>query len=1090
MRAEIICVGTELLLGDILNTNAQVLAKALSEIGISVFNQQVVGDNVVRLRAAASLAKERSDIVIFSGGLGPTKDDLTKETVAKVYGDDLVLDKNIESDLLDYFKSRGITMPENNIKQAYVPRKGRIIKNKKGTAPGVIFIEDEKMAVLLPGPPHEMQDMLETEIIPLLSKLTQGVIKSNYYRLIGIGESSAEMMISQLLEQTNPTFALYAKRGDLQVRVTAKGNSINETEELLSFAKEQLYSKMEKYIYSDNDEELESAIVKLLKEKEKTLSTAESCTGGAISQKLVSVEDASSVFKLGLCPYTDEQKIDVLGIDKENIETHSSVSSVVVQEMALNMLRYANTDYSIATTGFAGPTGGTIETPVGTVFICVADRENTYYKKLFYDKNSRTDIMQLSAKASLDLLRSVMLNLEMPSVVVTPNDEAVLEEIRNAQIKEPKKKKKSIFSVLLKFILLVLLGIIAGIGWVYIANDYNMPNIDFNTVSSEVGNFFNEIFPSKNMSVSQVIQSRQDTDFFSHSFESDTLKSLSNLSAQNENVKGWISFKGEKVDVVVLENEDETLAEINSVYKIENKISEYTYLKGMKNENFIDFLNIDSARLNSKFTYFENGEYIDYQVFAVGTYNDIELEELLNIEVKEDVIISAKARSVFDVDVPVLENDELLIIIQEVNVNEYILLFSKEYTNSTFPSVDVKFASVLSSWYIEDNNITTDTSLEAMDMAKESYDRDNYVWVNTGNEATPVEDSSSEDNIDSEEETENIPSPSPTTASTQNPSATASITPTPTITPSEEPTQEPTKTATPTVTTTPVETPAPEQTPAPTVTTTPTQTTAPTPTEPMLTVTMNGAVVTDTVTNILSQVVALEMSSSWHPEALKAQAVATHTYIKYRHSIGDSAPAVVGRTSPAQSVIDVVSQVDDIIITTNGSTPIYTPYTASVAGRTNASVEVWGGTLSHLVSVESKYDYLSPSYETSYTLTIEQVEEIAENIGATLGEDPSTWFNIIDYTSGGYTYHLSLGDKSFTGTKFKDTYLRDIGVSIRSAAFDIVYENDVFILTTRGYGHGVGLSQWGAQLYAVNEGWSYSQILTHYYTGVQLTNIG
>ncbi len=245
----------------------------------------------------------------------------------------------------------------------------------------------------------------------------------------------------------------------------------------------------------------------------------------------------------------------------------------------------------------------------------------------------------------------------------------------------------------------------------------------------------------------------------------------------------------------------------------------------------------------------------------------------------------------------------------------------------------------------------------------------------------------------------------------------------------------------------------------------------------------------DTVTNILSQIVALEMSSSWNPEALKAQAVAAHTYILYRQHYGDSAPSVVGRSSPAQSIVDLVSQVDNLILTVNGSTPVYTPYTASAAGRTNASVEVWGGSLSHLVSVESKYDYQSPSYEVSYTLTKEQVQEIATNIGATLGEDPSTWFAIIDYTSGGYNYHMSLGDKTFTATKFKDTYLRDIGVSIRSSSFDIVYANDVFTITTRAHGHGVGMSQWGAQLYAVNEGWDYQKILTHYYTGVQITAI-
>ncbi len=1093
MRAEIICVGTELLLGDILNTNAQVLSRALSEVGISVYNQQVVGDNTVRLRAAASLAKDRSDIVIFSGGLGPTKDDLTKETVAKVYNDDLILDKNVEQELIEYFKSRNIVMTDNNLKQAYVPRKGRIIKNRQGTAPGAIFIEGERMAVLLPGPPHEMETMLREEVLPILKKLTQGVIKSDYYSLIGVGESTAETMISALLEQENPTFALYAKRGEIQIRVTAKGKDEKEVDALLLMAKEQLNLKMGKFIYSDKNENLETALVNLLKEKGKTVATAESCTGGAVSQKLISVEGASSVFKLGLCPYTDAQKVDILGIEEEKIEAHSSVSSIIAQDMAINMLKYANADYTISTTGYAGPTGGSVEVPVGTVFICVANRENTYYKRLYYDKSSRADIMELASKSAINLLRSVILDLDMTGVTITPNDEAILEEIKNSHSKEPKKKKGSFIDAILKFILMILIGILVGIGWVYVANDFTLPRIDFSTVSREVGSFFDSIIPTSDVSIESVLNDRQDTDFFSHSFESDTLKSLSNLCAQNENVKGWISFKSEGIDIVVLDNKDETLSEINSAYKVESGMPSYTFLQGIQGENFINFLDIETARLNSKFVYFKDNEYKDYQIFAVGTYNDEELNQLLAMSTSEEIIISAKARSVFDVDVPVLDSDELVVLIQEVNNNEYIVLFSKEFTDSSFPSVDVKLMSVLSSWYIEDNNIQIDTSLEAMDMARESYDRDNYVWVNTGNEAVPIETPSS----DSEsEEVSGTQSPSPTKspAPTASTSPTQSVSPTASALASQKPTATPKPSEGAVVTPTPSKTPTPEKTEEPQTGTssaqpTQTPTPAPTPSEPMLTVTMNGSVVTDTVTNILSQIVALEMSSSWNQEALKAQAVAAHTYILYRQHYGDAAPAVVGRSSPAQNVINAVSQVDNIILTTNGSTPIYTPYTASAAGRTNASSEVWGGTLSHLVSVESKYDYQSPSYEVSTTLTKEQVEKIAENIGATLGEDPSTWFNIIDYTSGGYNYNMSLGDKTFTATKFKDTYLRDIGVSIRSSSFDIVYQNDTFTITTRAYGHGVGMSQWGAQLYAVNEGWNYQQILTHYYTGVQLTTI-
>ena len=264
---------------------------------------------------------------------------------------------------------------------------------------------------------------------------------------------------------------------------------------------------------------------------------------------------------------------------------------------------------------------------------------------------------------------------------------------------------------------------------------------------------------------------------------------------------------------------------------------------------------------------------------------------------------------------------------------------------------------------------------------------------------------------------------------------------------------------------------------------------------------MNGQVVTDSVEKILAQIVSKEMTGTWNAEALKAQAIATHTYIRYQYSTGNTAPAVSGRTTPYASVVDAVNQVSDLIMTVGGR-PAYTPYFASSAGRTNSSADVWGGHYSHLVSVESKYDYQASGYQGTVRYSRADMEAVLKSIGIEPTGDPSTWFVITSKTSGGYvadmticgqtTYKSPSSGKTLaiTGRRMREDILKVNGAMVmRSHAFDVTYDGTTFIFTTYGYGHGVGLSQWGAQLYAQNEGWSYSQILSHYYTGVTIQSI-
>ena len=249
MRAEIICVGTELLLGDIVNTNAQFIAQQLSALGIAVYNQQVVGDNPERLRQAAQLAKDRSDIVIYTGGLGPTEDDLTKQTVASVYNDGLVFNQQICDDIRDYFVRMGRPMTENNKRQAYVPVNGRWLENNYGTAPGIIFMDGDKMAVLMPGVPREMKPMMTNQVVPMLAKLIRGAIVSRYVKTIGIGESALEDKIGVLLDGENPTAALYAKEGEVTVRLTALAEDKDSADNMLDKMYARLDAIIHNYIY-------------------------------------------------------------------------------------------------------------------------------------------------------------------------------------------------------------------------------------------------------------------------------------------------------------------------------------------------------------------------------------------------------------------------------------------------------------------------------------------------------------------------------------------------------------------------------------------------------------------------------------------------------------------------------------------------------------------------------------------------------------------------------------------------------------------------------------------------------------------------
>lgn len=373
MNAEILCVGTELLLGDIVNTNAAWLSKELAALGIGCYYQSVVGDNTSRLAESIRLALSRADMVITTGGLGPTYDDLTKETVANYFGLEMELHQPSLDKLLAFFERRGAVCTKNNEKQAYMPKGAIIFENDRGTAPGLAVEGNGKIVIMLPGPPTEMTAMFLQQVKPYLEQKSDQVLRSHTIHLFGIGESTVEDQLHQsMLDHKNPTIAPYAKQGEVQLRVTASAPNEEEAQALLAPVVEEIRSLFPEQVYGVDVIDMQHALVALLQQERKTLAVAESCTGGMIASRITDVPGASQVFLCGVSSYSNQSKEEVLGVRRDTLEQHGAVSEETALEMARGIRKLSRADLGIATTGIAGPEGGTEEKPVGLVYLAVS----------------------------------------------------------------------------------------------------------------------------------------------------------------------------------------------------------------------------------------------------------------------------------------------------------------------------------------------------------------------------------------------------------------------------------------------------------------------------------------------------------------------------------------------------------------------------------------------------------------------------------------------------------------------------------------------------------------------------------------------
>ncbi len=414
-NAEILCVGTELLLGEVVNTNSAYLGRALARLGISVYHSTVVGDNPKRLTEAVGEALKSADLLITTGGLGPTYDDLTKETVAEALGLPMVRDEAILRDIREYFASTGRDMPENNAKQADIPLGAIALPNKTGTAPGIFLQSGEKVVVMLPGPPFEGEPMFEEYAFPLLRQMSDRILVSHNIHIMGMGESEAEMYLRDIMTSSeNPTLAPYAKEGEMRLRVGALAESEEEGERMCAQMIEKVReTPVGKFIYAIDAEKPEELVIHGLAQLGLTICVAESCTGGYLGKRLTDVSGASAVFRGGFITYSNEAKEKLLGVSRETLEKYSAVSAQTAEEMARGARERMGTDIAVSITGEAGPTPDpATHKEVGTVFVGFSSERGTYSAE-----------MRITSRRGRDYIRKVSTSRALKEIIAFLNSD-------------------------------------------------------------------------------------------------------------------------------------------------------------------------------------------------------------------------------------------------------------------------------------------------------------------------------------------------------------------------------------------------------------------------------------------------------------------------------------------------------------------------------------------------------------------------------------------------------------------------------------------------------------------------------------------
>lgn len=1115
MQAEIITVGTELLLGDIVDSNSQFLSRELAAQGISVLHQSTVGDNTGRLSLLFRQAFERSDLVIVAGGLGPTQDDLTKETVCEVLGLPLVLHEESWRRIVEYFENTGRDLTDNNQKQARLPRGCTVFRNDHGTAPGCAMEKDGRRVILLPGPPRELIPMFNDYVAPYLAKLSEGGIYSYTVGVFGMPESSIAERIADLMSGANPTVAPYAKEGEVVLRVTARADSEDQARRMCEPILEDLKNRLGICIYGVDAGSLQKTVVGLLRDKGMKIATAESCTAGLLSGRLTEVPGASDVFECGVAAYSKEIKHHLLGVDQELLDNCGAVSPEVARAMAVGVRQISHAALGVGITGVAGPEPSEGK-PVGTVYIALADGKRVWIKKIIagHSADDRDTVRRMAVSHALDLTRRYLEAL--PTVMAggerIEEEPSPAPEIPSAPAQGEKPDHRRRTAVLLGTVAILA----AVLCWVLFTlfEPSSAPAGSGGIVDTLSSMFASEKNSAATIGAPAGAPEGMLSDFY-------------NLYSQNQDVRGWLSIDNTQIAYPVMQRtgdssyyethaSDGTKSDVGALYfdeeaaffttQSENR-SLVVYGSNPRDGRMLsDLLGyMDAAFVKEHRTIHMNTLYerADWDVFGVMVvdgnpasedYFDYTMSRFGG-DAFQTFVTEIRKRSLFTIDVDVTPEDRLLLVSTDA---------SKEagFKGARLVVAARKLPDVVTA-------VTQDAALGTQTNDKEADDSTASVVRNTQAllparwmEETPVTTKSTSRN-----------SIAVVTTATGQAGGSAGT----------------------------------KGTAAKTTTTTRRTTTAAKPgssagsaaglqagkiseTQFMqlfqvkdsstgkVTKPKNKTELQTALARLVKREMGAERYGLYSSEAWKAQAVASYTYVIWYVSEYDKPYAFpmpsMNPSSVAsdRKIYDAVGNVLGVKVldTTQSSLKSLacnTMYYASSAGVTANCQKVFWGSLPYLRSVTSPYDsdtYIgkygagTDRWTSSFTITVDQLKKelqdwAKENQGSgTVGYDakngkPPLYALETDgssryVTKTNWYYTDKNGRKQYvTGPQLRTA----IGSRMRSHAFAVTaYDSkkQSLTITTYGYGHGVGLSQMGAVGYANEAGWNYQQILRHYYS--------
>ncbi len=1136
MKAEIISVGTELLLGDIVNSNSQFLARELAAYGIDTIYQSTVGDNRERLKQALVLALSRCDAVFLTGGLGPTEDDLTRETVAECLALPLELHEESEQRIRAYFERTEREYTENNRKQAMLPTGCVVFPNDHGTAPGCAIEKDEKRVVLLPGPPREMIPMFFDQVAPYLTQCSGGTIHSHTVGVFGIPEAAIDERLQDLIHSENPTVAPYAKNGEVVLRITAKAATEQEADALCDPLISEIRERLGNAVYGVDAGGLAKRVVTLLSERELKIATAESCTAGLLSGRLTEIAGASSVFECGVAAYSKEIKHQVLGVPNAILEKRGAVSSETAAAMAVGACRISGANLGVGITGVAGPDTSEGKS-VGTVFVALADEKRVWVRKVFagHGDEDRETIRNMATLFALDMARRYL--EAFPGVMAGGQSleemQAQVAELNKTESENAKRRRRQ--SLLLRWLCGALAALLAFGLWAY--PQWYIP---YQNQKSYDG------------LADMYAQATPETDGW---YPSGIMPQFMTLYRNNDEVRGWVHIEDTQIHYPIMAD---TSVEFYSTHDFYKKESEYgapyyvddaaqgdvfanrqsVTIYGNSPENGQMFADLSKyaelaflkthglVEINSLY---QKGSYKVFAVFLADDTDEEEYDYTCGTFADENEFLEhvsqLRVRSLFDTPVDVMEGDRVVLLTAPIDYGyegARIVVATRRVRSDEDTENDLTKARV--------NRV----ALMPQGWQEAFGEESSTTLTTTTTEATTTTTETTTETTTTTTATETTTKKTSTTTKTKKTTTTSTTT-----------TTEATTTTTQTTITAPVKPSAPTDTAAPSDKAV-AGTIAETEFLSKLAINNTGSFSNvakgadgyirpknkEELQLILTALVKSELGGAStmikSTEAQKAQAVASYSYalwysVYYGKPYSYALPTVNLSKASDKKIYDAVGQVVGVKLMNTNQTTInkqmllQTVYSASTGGFSSSSNRVWSTVLPYCQSVFSKYDevttnakYGGKRFTGTVTLTRDELYEkikawftktypskdypnytLPEEQFTTVGNEAP--LRALTYDGDGstgngdawnYVYQTNFyymngkTKKQITGHQIRSA------LGLNSHAFRVTYDSATKKVTikTQGWGHGVGLSQMGAVGYANEEGWSYIQILKHYYS--------